>query len=60
MKIKKSIIYYVEYDDTDYIRLGQDNWMYRIGESLETIYECEQLEKEFQETLRIQKDIGMI
>ena len=49
--IEKSEIYYVTTDDEDYneyIRYSSSSWMVRIGESEEPIYDCDELEKEFQ------------
>jgi hypothetical protein len=57
MKIKqvdKATIYYVETDEKDwhyYIRHGADSWCLLMGESWEIQYDCEELEKEFQEWL---------
>ena len=31
----------------EYTRHGEDNWFIRMGESLEPLYDCEEIEKEF-------------
>ena len=55
MKIKKvtftsSAWIEFENDDTIYLRLSADNWMYRVGESLEAQYDCSSLENAYQAT----------
>lgn len=49
--IEKSEIYYVTTDEEDYneyIRYSASSWMVRIGESEEPMYDCDELEEEFQ------------
>ncbi|MBD8348561.1 hypothetical protein [Dysgonomonas sp. HGC4] len=38
----------VDTDDNVYERYGYDGWYIRIGESTEPVYDCEELEEEFQ------------
>lgn len=55
-KVTKSIIYYIETNEeeySDYIRHGSDNWDNRMGESYEPVYNCDGLEKEFQEYIKV-------
>lgn len=57
MKIKevtKATIFYVETDEEGYyryIRHGADSWTVTMGESDEPVYDCEELEKLFQDWL---------
>lgn len=61
MKIDKRTIYDVIINEVDYIRFPSDNWMSLNSNGfLENEYYSEELEEQFQETLKIQKDIGMI
>lgn len=49
--IDSQIIYLVRTDEEQlyrYIRFSHDDWMVFMGESLESCYDCEELEKEFQ------------
>lgn len=49
--IDSQMIYYVRTDEKQwyrYIRFSHDDWMVFMGESLETCYDCEELEKKFQ------------
>ena len=48
-KIKESKCWHVEIGDSDYLRFGPDNWYKWYGESLESEYSCENLEKVFRE-----------
>ena len=32
----------------EYIRYSEDNWMISMGQSYETLYNCEKIEKEYQ------------
>ena len=54
MKVKSiqpATIEYVEFDDDahTYVRLSADNWSIQIGESTETVFACEEMEKAYQE-----------
>lgn len=56
-EIEKSEIYYVTTDDEDYneyIRYSSSRWMVIIGESEEPVYDCDELEEEFQK-IHVQK-----
>lgn len=51
LEITQSTIYTVITDENDcneYTRYGPDNWMVAMGESLESVYDCEKLERMFQ------------
>lgn len=53
-EIDKSEIYYVTTDEkeyNEYIRYSSNNWMVKIGESEEPLYDCEELEAEFQRAM---------
>lgn len=53
-QVDKATIYYVETDENKwhyYIRHSADSWSLLMGESWETQYDCEELEKAFQEWL---------
>ena len=44
------IVEIIETDDDDYIqyiRFGHNNWLVRIGESLEPVYRCDELEEKY-------------
>jgi len=48
----KSIVFYVETDENElnkYTRHSSENWTVTMGESDEPVYDCEELEKLFQE-----------
>ena len=47
MKISKSNIYYIEYDDNDYRTDGEGNWEQRFGESWEYLFLSDNIQAEF-------------
>jgi hypothetical protein len=50
----RSIVFYVETDENElnrYTRHSSENWTVTMGESDETVYDCEEMEKLFQEWL---------
>lgn len=47
--VLESKIHYVQTPAIDYIRFGPDNWVECIGESHETVFDCDLLESTFQE-----------
>ena len=52
VNVTKSIVFYVETDENElnrYTRHSSENWTVTMGESDEPIYDCEELEKVFQE-----------
>ncbi len=51
MKITKQTIHYVDLDGQLYIRYDAKNWSMRISESEEPVYDCEDLEKEYQKNI---------
>lgn len=48
MKVTLGVVYFVEYEGQDYIRLGPESWVRRYGESFETEHYCHQEEAAFQ------------
>jgi hypothetical protein len=47
----KTVVYFVETNESNYsfyTRYDADNWTKRMGESDEPIFDCEELEKQFQ------------
>ncbi len=53
-QVDKATIYYVETDENEwhyYIHHGADSWSLLMGESWETLYDCEELEQMFQKWL---------
>ena len=47
----KATVYFVETDESNYYfytRYAADNWMKRIGESEEPVFDCKELERQFQ------------
>lgn len=50
VSVRKS--FSVEVDNTgeygDYVRYAPDNWAIYMGESLESVYQCEEIEQAFQ------------
>lgn len=51
VSFSREVVYFIETDesnDSSYIRYDSDNWMRRIGESEETVFDCEELENQFQ------------
>lgn len=50
--IKGFYVYVEDSDYSDYIRYSKDNWMVRMGESYESIYNDEELEHLFQEYIK--------
>ena len=41
----------------EYTRYSEDNWFIRMGESLEPLYNCEEIEKEFQKYMDQENDV---
>jgi hypothetical protein len=53
----KTVVYFVETDESNYsfyTRYDADNWTKRMGESDEPIFDCEELERQFQ--IKLLKD----
>lgn len=49
--VNSKTVHFVTTDESEYnqyIRYGSNNWSVTIGESEEPVYDCEELEKEFQ------------
>jgi hypothetical protein len=48
----RSIVFYVETDESElnrYTRHSSENWSVTMGQSDEVVYDCEEMEKLFQE-----------
>lgn len=57
----KAIVYFVETDESNYTfytRYAADNWTKRIGESDEPVFDCKELERQFQIKLLKDKLLG--
>ena len=51
-EVTKVICFFIETDDEDnymYNRYGANNWTVRMGESDEPLYNCDEIEKLYQE-----------
>jgi len=48
MKIEESKIHYITKDNNSYTRHSPNNWTISMGESDEQVYDCTDLEQEFQ------------
>ena len=47
MKVDKVECYRVEKEGIEYYRFGPESWMEAMDESLEGVYDCDDLEREF-------------
>lgn len=47
ISIKSRLIHYVEFEGESYVRFSADNWMVVMGESLESVMDCKDIEKAF-------------
>ena len=47
----KSVL--VETTESDYTRYSPDNWYVRMGESDEPVYNCDELEAEYQKYIKL-------
>lgn len=57
-KIREVTVHQVTTDEKDYreyARYGPESWMVRMGESEEQVYECGELEAEFQKFIALNK-----
>ena len=57
-EVTKVICFFIETDDEDnymYNRYGVNNWTVRMGESDEPLYNCDEIEKLYQEWITKQK-----
>lgn len=53
-EVTKAVVFFVETDEKEqnyYTRYSSDNWTVRMGESDEPLYDCEEIERLFQEWL---------
>ena len=58
--IRKAVVYFIETTDSQwptYQRMSANNWQNLMGESWENIFYEEELEKEFQQYLKIHKEL---
>ena len=61
--IFESKIFVVETNEGEYYkytRYGEDNWFIRMGESLEPLYDCKEIEKEFQKYMDQENDVFLL